>query len=466
MCACTRLRASLRVRLWAPVSVHVHACVCGSVRASRVCQSAPRRRRVCACVCSHVCAHPFTPAFARVYISPFDCVGDAGKRRGEISKLYDEHTTQPPTERLSSALVWLPDGTKDARAPPLLCSRHLLAYPWPCLSYSIVLRTPVAPALRTDCAKRILSVQCEEMTISRITRALVGSILEHVELIQKLNRGEERLVPASDLKKANTRIAALERKVESNQAAADELAKVACNFNLPNAGRDAAHQLSRLSDSVDLRQKISNTKSGSHTNMATPTRTPARHSAHSRPASTPSAQRGTDSAQSTSVAKWAVCSPGRAGTPAHATSNAPAAAARQDRSPWGMPRSAKKQRIDPQAEASTPSTPWCADEAPSRNLRPKSNSALLGPAEDDTPSSPQRQEQTTSCAHQHYSPIRIAQKAKQPRATGNMEFDGFHRALARQVYIDVTSSYKGVSKFKLRRGRRFRRQERKGSSEH
>lgn len=141
---CMCLRARRHVRVHAPacklacalvgacVCARVHARVCGSVRASRVCQPAPRRRRVCACVCSRVCAHPFTPAFARVYISPFDCAGDAGrgeKRRGEISKLYDELIMQPPTKRLSSALVWLPDGTKDARAPHTPRHPALLASP-------------------------------------------------------------------------------------------------------------------------------------------------------------------------------------------------------------------------------------------------------------------------------------------------------------------------------------------------
>ena len=47
---------------------------------------------------------------------------------------------------------------------------------------------------------------------------------------------------------------------------------------------------------------------------------------------------------------------------------------------------------------------------------------------------------------QRFSPITLPAPTKQVRRTGGWEWTGFHRLLARHIYIDVVKSYKGVAK--------------------
>ena len=83
-------------------------------------------------------------------------------------------------------------------------------------------------------------------------------MLEHAELIAKVRRGEERLVPESLLNEANKRIAELKSQLEHRGAAWDELKALARDFDLAYDGLYASHQLRRLSPAIspDLREKI------------------------------------------------------------------------------------------------------------------------------------------------------------------------------------------------------------------
>jgi hypothetical protein len=85
-----------------------------------------------------------------------------------------------------------------------------------------------------------------------------GAVLEHAELIAKVRRGEDGLVPKSLLDEANDRIAELESQLEHRGAAEDELKALAREFDLAYDGLYASHQLRRLSPAIspDLREKI------------------------------------------------------------------------------------------------------------------------------------------------------------------------------------------------------------------